>query len=357
MVDWSWELLTPAERVVLARLSAFAGGFTLAAAEAVAAGPDVPAGEVLGHLGALVDKSLVQFGDTGAGPGRYRLLETVRQYAARRLDALGPAAAGTTRAAHRDYYLALAEEAAPHLVGPEQAAWLKIEHRLFSHITMNWRGRPLTSHDVVVNSIAATTARTGLIVAARLDDSTYPTGVKISNAQMAALPIGRHPFHGDWNYTMHPTPAQPAATTTVALAQPRCHEPALPELTGLAAAELDQLITQLATLRQAQREQRAHGHHAGHKPRSGRPPTFPFPDRVIATVLHLRLSLPEDTLAHLFGTSRTTIQRTLTEVRDLLDQHGHVIEPVTAPPNLPARIQPYAPQAQRGPDDKVKRAC
>jgi predicted ATPase/DNA-binding CsgD family transcriptional regulator len=124
MVDWSWELLNPAERVVLARLSVFAGGFGLAAAEAVAAGPDVPAEEVLGHVGALVDKSLVQFGDTGADPGRYRLLETVRQYAAGRLDALGPAAATAARIAHRDYYLALAEAAAPQLRAADQAAWL-----------------------------------------------------------------------------------------------------------------------------------------------------------------------------------------------------------------------------------------
>jgi non-specific serine/threonine protein kinase len=124
MVDWSWELLTSAERAVLARLSVFAGSFGLAAAEAVAAGPDAPAGDVLGLLGALVDKSLVQFGGTGAGPGRYRLLETVRQYAAWRLDAQGPAAAGTARLAHRDYYLALAEEAAPHVVAADQAEWL-----------------------------------------------------------------------------------------------------------------------------------------------------------------------------------------------------------------------------------------
>jgi predicted ATPase/DNA-binding CsgD family transcriptional regulator len=124
MVDWSWELLVDAERAVLARLSVFAGGFGLAAAEAVAAAPEVPVGEVLGLLGSLVDKSLVQFGDTGAGPGRYRLLETVRQYAARQLDARGPAAVTRARAAHRDYYLALAEEAAPQLSGSDQAAWL-----------------------------------------------------------------------------------------------------------------------------------------------------------------------------------------------------------------------------------------
>jgi predicted ATPase/DNA-binding CsgD family transcriptional regulator len=124
MVEWSWELLSPDEQAVLARLSAFAAGFGLAAAEAVAAGEDVPPGEVAGHVGALVDKSLVQFGDTGTGPGRYRLLETVRQYAAGQLDALGPAAAGAARIAHRDYYLVLAEAAAPQLVAADQARWL-----------------------------------------------------------------------------------------------------------------------------------------------------------------------------------------------------------------------------------------
>jgi predicted ATPase/DNA-binding CsgD family transcriptional regulator len=124
MVEWSWELLTGPERAVLARLSVFAGGFGLAAAEAVAASLDVPAGEVPGLLGALVDKSLVQFGDAGTGPGRYRLLETVRQYVAGQLDALGPAVAEAARIAHRDYYLALAEEAAPHLVAAGQAEWL-----------------------------------------------------------------------------------------------------------------------------------------------------------------------------------------------------------------------------------------
>jgi predicted ATPase/DNA-binding CsgD family transcriptional regulator len=124
MTDWSWDLLTGPERTVLARLSVFAGSFGLAAAEAVAAGPDVPAAEVLEHLGALVDKSLVQFGDAGAGPGRYRLLETVRQYATGQLDTLGPEAAEATRIAHRDYYLALAEEAARHLRAAGQAEWL-----------------------------------------------------------------------------------------------------------------------------------------------------------------------------------------------------------------------------------------
>jgi hypothetical protein len=239
---------------------------------------------------------------------------------------------------------------------PGTSKWNKVEHRLFAHITMNWRSRPLTSHDVVINSIAATTTRAGLTVAANLDDSSYPTGVQISNAQMAALPISRHCFHSDWNYTLHP---RPPAATTAAQGQPGHHPAALPELTGLATAELDELISQLTLLRQARRKQQAHGHHPGHKPRSGRPPTFLFPDRVIATVLHLRLALPEETLAHLFGTSRTTIRHTLTEVRDLLNQHGHRIEPVTAPPHLPARIPPYvlpAPGSRKN-NNKIKKAC
>jgi len=124
MVDWSWELLTDAERAVLARLAVFAGGFGLTAAEAVTAGPDVPAAEVLGQLGGLVDKSLVQFGDTGTGPAQYRLLETVREYAAGRLDTQDPALVNQVRIAHRDYYLSLAEAAAPQLVAADQAQWL-----------------------------------------------------------------------------------------------------------------------------------------------------------------------------------------------------------------------------------------
>ncbi len=82
--------------------------------------------------------------------------------------------------------------------------WNRIEHQLFSHITMNWRRRPLTSHDVIVNSIAATTTRTGLTVRAELDTTAYETGVRVSDGQMAALPLDGHGWHGDWNYTLRP---------------------------------------------------------------------------------------------------------------------------------------------------------
>ena len=80
----------------------------------------------------------------------------------------------------------------------------QIEHRLFSHISMNWCSRPLTSHEVIVETIAATTTNTGLTGRAELDQATYPTGVKIPDAQMKALEnqriLTRHDFHGEWNY-------------------------------------------------------------------------------------------------------------------------------------------------------------
>jgi hypothetical protein len=91
---------------------------------------------------------------------------------------------------------------------PGTSKWNKIEHRLFSHISMNWRGRPLTSHDVIVQSIAATTTRTGLTVHAELDTHTYPAGNKISDAQMKELhdtgALHRHDWHPEWNYTLKP---------------------------------------------------------------------------------------------------------------------------------------------------------
>jgi Rhodopirellula transposase DDE domain len=88
---------------------------------------------------------------------------------------------------------------------PGTSKWNKIEHRLFCQITLNWRGRPLTSHETILNLIGATTTSTGLKVTATLDTDNYPTGIKISDQEMQALPITRDPFHGEWNYTLHPT--------------------------------------------------------------------------------------------------------------------------------------------------------
>ena len=101
---------------------------------------------------------------------------------------------------------------------PGTSKWNKIEHRLFSHISMNWRGRPLTSHEVIVNTIAATTTRTGLTVSAELDTGDYPKGIKISDREIQNLEkqnvLRRHDFHGEWNYCLDP-PLPPPETSVL----------------------------------------------------------------------------------------------------------------------------------------------
>jgi hypothetical protein len=89
---------------------------------------------------------------------------------------------------------------------PGTSKWNKIEHRMFSFITMNWRGRPLRSYEVVVNLIGNTTNRGGLIVEAQLDRRRYPTGRKVSEKEFLALKVERDAFHGDWNYVIHSRP-------------------------------------------------------------------------------------------------------------------------------------------------------
>ncbi len=91
---------------------------------------------------------------------------------------------------------------------PGTSTWNKIEHRLFSHISMNWRSRPLVSHEVIVELIGATTTRTGLQVQAALDPGAYPTKIKVSAHEMATLQMTPHPFHGEWNYTILPTSSE-----------------------------------------------------------------------------------------------------------------------------------------------------
>ena len=121
-LDWSHDLLSKSERIVFRRLSTFAGGWTLEAAEAVGAGWYIEEGEVLDLLSALVEKSLVIANPTAGGEARYRLLEPIRQYAIRKLVDSGEVA--TVRRGHASFFLALAEKAAPELRGPQTTAWL-----------------------------------------------------------------------------------------------------------------------------------------------------------------------------------------------------------------------------------------
>jgi len=87
---------------------------------------------------------------------------------------------------------------------PGTSKWNKIEHRMFCHITRNWRGKPLISHEAIIKLIGATTTQKGLRIRAQLDDSTYPLGVKVSDEELAGLSIQRADFHGEWNYMISP---------------------------------------------------------------------------------------------------------------------------------------------------------
>ncbi len=87
---------------------------------------------------------------------------------------------------------------------PGTSKWNKIEHRLFCHITQNWRGQPLTSRRAIVELIAATTTTAGLTVACELDTNSYPKGRKVTDLEMKSLNIEGHTFHPEWNYTISP---------------------------------------------------------------------------------------------------------------------------------------------------------
>lgn len=90
---------------------------------------------------------------------------------------------------------------------PGTSKWNTMEHYLFSRITHNWRGQPLTSHEVIVNLIANTTTATGPKVRCELDRSTYTTGIKVSDAELKLVHIDPETFHGEWNYVIHPIQA------------------------------------------------------------------------------------------------------------------------------------------------------
>jgi hypothetical protein len=216
---------------------------------------------------------------------------------------------------------------------PGTSKWNKIEHRLFSAITMNWRGRPLTSHEVIVQSIAATTTRTGLTVHAELDPGSYPKGTKIPDARMAALPLHRHDWHGDWNYTLHPQPAAPAAPPP----PPRASHPRPdlawlyhPAITGMTAGQLDALTATLTQphdqLREAQLTRRR-GDRPRKQTRATPRPALTLPAKILALILHDRHHLPQPAIAALYHTHPDTISQHICHTRRLLAQAGRTITP------------------------------
>jgi hypothetical protein len=219
---------------------------------------------------------------------------------------------------------------------PGTSKWNKIEHRLFSQITMNWRGRPLASHEVVVATIASTRTRTGLRVAAELDTGTYPLGLSVTRQQLAALPIQGHEVHGEWNYSIAPTHDREVASLR---ADDRAHtlSQALstlsdPRLTGMSHTDLAHLAGELAPDQAAQGAQRRHEQRGGARRRArgaGSQGLLTDADKVLVTVVYLREICSQKVLSELLGVNPNSIGQAIAETRQLLTEHGRSIAPIT----------------------------
>jgi transposase len=220
---------------------------------------------------------------------------------------------------------------------PGTSKWNKIEHRLFSHITMNWRGRPLTSHEVVVKTIASTRTRTGLRVEAELDAGSYPLGVSVSKARMEALPIELHPCRGSWNYTIHPRDEASADEQATDPGPASARSAALqilsdPVLTGMTRQELDELARLLAPAQTAQTEQRCYHQRGGRRRRAkgaGSRPLLSDVARVLITVIYLRQICSQKVLSEMLEVNPFSIGQAIAETRQLLDEHRRTIAPTT----------------------------
>jgi transposase len=249
---------------------------------------------------------------------------------------------------------------------PGTSKWNAIEHRLFSHITMNWRGRPLTSHEVVINSIAATTTRTGLKVHAELDTDSYPTGVEVSDEQIAAVPITRHRFHGDWNYTLHQAPTRQAPPTGPGTQDaPRrltFDELSDPELTGMPRPKLEEMIRTLAPALGRARERTLYerrGKRTSLTPGTGTGAKAKLTpaQRILATVLHQRKLATHDLLGELFNVAPMTTSRVVRDVLPVLTAHGYQITPSTARLRTPADVTAFLAYEATDHHTEIKPAC
>jgi transposase len=218
---------------------------------------------------------------------------------------------------------------------PGTSKWNKIEHRLFAHITLNWQGRPLTSHEVVVQSIAATRTRAGLRVEAALDPRPYPLGLAISKAELNRLPIEPHAERGAWNYTVQPDgPAaeRPADTDGHAARRKVLDLLAEPALTGMSRDELARLSEKLTPELGALREERLHRERGGrrrHGAGDNKRPLLTPADRVLLSVLYLRHVCSQTVLAEMLGLTQRTLGPAIKEVRRLLQERGVSITPTT----------------------------
>ncbi|MCT9084817.1 ISAzo13 family transposase [Streptomyces fulvoviolaceus] len=218
---------------------------------------------------------------------------------------------------------------------PGTSKWNKVEHRLFSHITMNWRGRPLTSHEVVIKTIESTRTRSGLRVEAELDTRAYPIGVTVSKEYLESLPIQPHDTHSAWNYTIQPhgrCTAQTASRSPRVIQSEVLEMLSHPVLTGMTREDLVRLIELLAPAQEAKAEQRTYDRRGGKRRRakgSGGMTVITPAARIVASLVYLREVCPMPVLGDLLGVSRSALQHATRETRVLFAEHNHTVRAIT----------------------------
>jgi hypothetical protein len=239
---------------------------------------------------------------------------------------------------------------------PGTSKWNKIEHRLFCQITLAWRGRPLTSYDVIVSTIGAVTTATGLDVTAVLDENHYPTGVKVSDQDMKDLEdtcLNRHDWHGDWNYTLlaAPRPAPEPEPSPQPRGAPPAPDPAVldqPALTGLPPGGAAALAAGLAAARGARDEARLRRKRGKDRDRPGPPRRDPpglrltYQHLVTAAIILQRFSLPAGAVAEIYGCDRSTLAHRLQPVRQAIADTATRIPPAPLTLRTSQDLRDYA---------------
>jgi Rhodopirellula transposase DDE domain len=232
---------------------------------------------------------------------------------------------------------------------PGTSKWNKIEHRLFSQISHAWRGRPLTSYEVIISTIGAITTSGGLTVTAVLDHGAHPKGQDVSDEEARDIEercLSRHDFRGEWNYALIPVP-RPAREPEPEPPPPGWPRHALnhPALTGMGPADADALAAALEVPAAAGREHDLYARR-GHRRRSGggRRPGFPLADLVLAALILSHLGIQQKELAPAFGMSPDIMSRATLPIRALLatTPHPPLAPPPEHPPATYAELTAYA---------------
>jgi hypothetical protein len=224
---------------------------------------------------------------------------------------------------------------------PGTSKWNKIEHRLFCQITLAWRGRPLTSYDVIIDTIGNLTTETGMACAAVIDHSRYPTGLEVSDRQMREIEerqLTRHEFHGDWNYSLLAVPRPPAPSPPEAAPAPArpCSQDDLNRtaLTGTDPAAVTALAAAIAARLDARLEHdlRVRRGRPRARPRTGQPRRLDAADYLLAALLKRHLGVPSHVTAALTGVHDATVRHAVRLITSILRDARTALPPPTGPP-------------------------